>query len=355
MQNNITWKVLAENNEFYWKAFDKYNNLIGKSNIKFGSQRLANINADMFGMSSSYDRNLNWTVYQNQNGWNWSVENNANRQEVGHSHKSYTTKNEAIENANLFGYNSNIKPVGAVNAGAMESTLVASNALGNWWKWLLALLLLLLAIWFLFPNLFSNWFNGFKSVSNSSSVSSSVVSSSSQPNSQATNSSSSAVQTSSTNSSSTTSSVATSTQFVSSGLIDALKGTGIHNTLVAAIDAAGLTKTLDDSKGVYTIFAPDDSAFAAIQPTVDELLKPENKAKLQDLLKYHVVVGKNTVTDFQNAKQGLVTLNNKKLNLKLDDQGIGQVTGDKNTVAAPVDDIVKSESIIHITTSVLLQ
>src|SRR3954471_11424594 len=65
-----------------------------------------------------------------------------------------------------------------------------------------------------------------------------------------------------------------------------------HTTLVAAVKAAGLVDTLKMA-GPFTVFAPTNSAFAALPPgTVDTLLKPENKAMLAQVLTYHVVPGR---------------------------------------------------------------
>jgi uncharacterized surface protein with fasciclin (FAS1) repeats len=67
---------------------------------------------------------------------------------------------------------------------------------------------------------------------------------------------------------------------------------GNFNTLVAAVKAAGLVDTLKGA-GPFTVFAPTDEAFAKLPAgTVENLLKPENKAKLQSILTYHVVPGK---------------------------------------------------------------
>src|SRR6202142_703850 len=64
-----------------------------------------------------------------------------------------------------------------------------------------------------------------------------------------------------------------------------------HTTLVAAVKAAGLVDTLN-SKGPFTVFAPTNEAFAMLPAgTVDNLLKPENKATLTKVLTYHVVAG----------------------------------------------------------------
>src|SRR5947199_5862249 len=80
---------------------------------------------------------------------------------------------------------------------------------------------------------------------------------------------------------------------------------GKFNTLVAAVKAAGLVDTLK-GPGPFTVFAPTDEAFAKLPPgTLEMLLKPENKAKLQSILTYHVVAGKVT------AKQ-VVTLHSAK-------------------------------------------
>ncbi|HYM73227.1 MAG TPA: fasciclin domain-containing protein, partial [Stellaceae bacterium] len=65
-----------------------------------------------------------------------------------------------------------------------------------------------------------------------------------------------------------------------------------HTTLVAAVKAAGLVQTLE-GPGPFTVFAPTNEAFAALpKGTVDNLLKPENKATLVKVLTYHVVPGK---------------------------------------------------------------
>ncbi len=67
---------------------------------------------------------------------------------------------------------------------------------------------------------------------------------------------------------------------------------GQFNTLLAAVSAAGLGKVLDGA-GPFTVFAPTDDAFKALpKGTVETLLKPENKQKLVDILKYHVVSGR---------------------------------------------------------------
>ena len=65
-----------------------------------------------------------------------------------------------------------------------------------------------------------------------------------------------------------------------------------HTTLVAAVKAAGLVETLSGA-GPFTVFAPTDEAFKMLPAgTVDNLVKPENKATLTGILTYHVIAGK---------------------------------------------------------------
>ena len=74
-----------------------------------------------------------------------------------------------------------------------------------------------------------------------------------------------------------------------------------HTTLVAAVKAAGLVDTLQ-GPGPFTVFAPTNEAFAKLPPgTVDNLLKPENKATLTKVLTYHVVPGRMTAGSLMKA------------------------------------------------------
>ena len=75
-------------------------------------------------------------------------------------------------------------------------------------------------------------------------------------------------------------------------IVDTAAGAGNFTTLVAAVKAAGLVETLK-GPGPFTVFAPTDDAFAKLpKGTVEDLLKPENKAQLVSILTYHVVAGK---------------------------------------------------------------
>jgi uncharacterized surface protein with fasciclin (FAS1) repeats len=117
--------------------------------------------------------------------------------------------------------------------------------------------------------------------------------------------------------------------------------------LASAIKAAGLDKALA-GKGPFTIFAPSDEAFAALPPTaVTDLLKPENKAKLAQLLKYHVVSGK---LDAASLKSGNIkTLQGKPITVKVEG---GKVM--VNSAMVTEADVPASNGVVHIIDKVIL-
>lgn len=74
-----------------------------------------------------------------------------------------------------------------------------------------------------------------------------------------------------------------------SSIPEALKSAGRFNTLLKALDGSGLTPLLQ-RPGAFTLFAPTDQAFSAMDPaTLADLMKPENAAKLQRVIAYHLV------------------------------------------------------------------
>lgn len=119
-------------------------------------------------------------------------------------------------------------------------------------------------------------------------------------------------------------------------------------TLVAAVKAAGLVDTLK-SKGPFTVFAPTDEAFSKLpEGTVQELLKPENKQQLTDILTYHVVPGRldaSRVVQLSAAQ----TVQGASVQIKADQ---GTVTIDNATVVKT--DIGTSNGVIHVIDSVLM-
>lgn len=122
---------------------------------------------------------------------------------------------------------------------------------------------------------------------------------------------------------------------------------GQFKTLVAAIQAAGLTGTLE-SKGPFTVFAPTDEAFAKLpKGTVDELLKPENKQKLVSILEAHVVKGKVMAADVRTMK--VITIGGSKVQVMKD--GSSVMYGDANVVKA---DIPASNGVVHVIDAVVI-
>jgi len=123
---------------------------------------------------------------------------------------------------------------------------------------------------------------------------------------------------------------------------------GKFNTLVAAVKAAGLVDTLK-GEGPFTVFAPTDEAFAKLPAgTVESLLKPENKSKLQSILTYHVVPGKvmaNDVVKLDSAK----TVQGQSVSIRTTDGGV-LVNGAKVVKA----DIETSNGVIHVIDTVIL-
>ncbi len=119
------------------------------------------------------------------------------------------------------------------------------------------------------------------------------------------------------------------------------------STLVAALSAAEL---VDVFKGTdaFTVFAPTNDAFATIQSTVDMLLKPENKSKLQNVLKYHVVAGTFKATDLKDGQE-LTTLQGEKLKVSLKD-GKVLVGGAEVTNA----DVAVNNGVVHMVNKVLV-
>ena len=123
---------------------------------------------------------------------------------------------------------------------------------------------------------------------------------------------------------------------------------GGFTTLVAAVKAAGLVDTLK-GPGPFTVFAPTDAAFAKLPAgTLESLLKPENKAKLQSILTYHVVAGEVTAQDVAKLSSAR-TVEGESLTIKTVDGGV-MVDNARVTKA----DIMTSNGIIHVIDTVML-
>ncbi|MFN0194084.1 MAG: fasciclin domain-containing protein [Aestuariivirga sp.] len=131
-------------------------------------------------------------------------------------------------------------------------------------------------------------------------------------------------------------------------IVDTAVAAGQFKTLAAALNAAGLVKTLK-GHGPFTVFAPTDAAFARLpKGTVKSLLQPKNKAKLKAVLTYHVVAGEVMAADVVKLKRAK-TVNGNSVKIKV--RG-GSVKINNATVTKT--DIGASNGVIHVIDTVLL-
>lgn len=131
-------------------------------------------------------------------------------------------------------------------------------------------------------------------------------------------------------------------------IVDTAVAAGSFNTLVTAVQAAGLVETLK-GEGPFTVFAPTDEAFGKLPAgTVDDLLKPENRAQLQRILLHHVVPGKVMSADIAGKQLEAETAGGTKLAIDATD---GVKAGGATVVQA---DVEASNGVIHVVDSVIL-
>jgi uncharacterized surface protein with fasciclin (FAS1) repeats len=140
----------------------------------------------------------------------------------------------------------------------------------------------------------------------------------------------------------------TATTKAAMDIVDTAVGAGKFNTLVAAVKAAGLVDTLKGT-GPFTVFAPTDEAFAKLpKGTVEDLLKPENKAKLTSILTYHVIPGKVMAADIKGKKSDVKTVQGTTVNV---DAMKDVMVNDAKVVTA---DVAASNGVIHIIDTVIM-
>jgi len=119
--------------------------------------------------------------------------------------------------------------------------------------------------------------------------------------------------------------------------------------LLAALEYTGLTGVFAGG-GQYTVFAPTDEAFAKLpKGTIDSLLKPENKSKLQSILLYHVVPNADLQASTVVRKKGAETLNGQRVEFKV--QGGNVMVDGAKVISANVG---ASNGVIHVIDSVIL-
>lgn len=133
-------------------------------------------------------------------------------------------------------------------------------------------------------------------------------------------------------------------------IIEIAKSDGRFNTLVEALNKASLVNTLE-GKGPFTVFAPTDDAFKKLPAgTLENLLKPENKDTLKDILLYHVT--KDNLSSSKILKSDgkkLTLLNGKTANISLKNGDIFI-----NDAKIIITDIYASNGIIHVIDAVLI-
>ena len=144
------------------------------------------------------------------------------------------------------------------------------------------------------------------------------------------------------------SSVGAQGQHGSQDIVDTAVAAGSFKTLAKALQAADLVGTLK-GKGPFTVFAPTDEAFAKLPAaTLQDLLKPENKAKLQRILTYHVVAGRVSSTDVAKMRSAKAVSGDT---IDIAANGGGVTVDDAKVVKA---DIAASNGVIHVIDSVIL-
>jgi uncharacterized surface protein with fasciclin (FAS1) repeats len=140
-----------------------------------------------------------------------------------------------------------------------------------------------------------------------------------------------------------------SVQVRAQDIVDTAVSAGQFNTLVAAVQAAGLVETLK-GEGPFTVFAPTDEAFAALpEGTVETLLKPENKDQLIAVLTYHVVPGKIMSADIAGKSSQVASVEGSSLSV---DATMGGVKVDQASVVTA--DIETDNGVIHVIDQVVL-
>jgi uncharacterized surface protein with fasciclin (FAS1) repeats len=141
--------------------------------------------------------------------------------------------------------------------------------------------------------------------------------------------------------------------FPSKNIIQNAVNSKDHTTLVAAVKAAGLVDTLE-GKGPFTVFAPTNSAFGKLPAgTVDNLVKPENKATLTKILTYHVVPGKLEAADLTDGKK-LKTVEGQTLTVKRDGNKVMIVDAKGDSSMVTIANVNQSNGVIHVVDTVLM-
>lgn len=133
-----------------------------------------------------------------------------------------------------------------------------------------------------------------------------------------------------------------------------------HKTLVAAVKAAGLVETLE-GKGPFTVLAPTDAAFSKLpKGTVENLVKPENKAMLTSILTYHVLPGRYNAKEIWaavkagNGKSMMKTVQGEELTFWTKGKDLYIKDAKGNSAKVTIADVNQSNGVIHVIDTVLM-
>lgn len=133
-----------------------------------------------------------------------------------------------------------------------------------------------------------------------------------------------------------------------------------HTTLVAAVKAAGLVETLQGA-GPFTVFAPTNAAFDLLpKGTVENLVKPENKATLTTVLTYHVVAGNYGSSEIMKlikegkGKAELKTVQGEQLSLMMKGKNLMIKDAKGGVATVTIKDVNQSNGVIHVIDHVLM-
>jgi len=143
-------------------------------------------------------------------------------------------------------------------------------------------------------------------------------------------------------------------------VVDVAVGSKDHSTLVVAVKAADLVSTLQ-GKGPFTVFAPTNEAFAKLpKGTVENLLKPENKATLAKILTYHVVAGNldaaavvKAIKD-GNGKVTLKTVSGGALTASLKNGKVILIDEKGGIATVTATDLKAENGVVHVIDTVLM-
>ena len=148
--------------------------------------------------------------------------------------------------------------------------------------------------------------------------------------------------------------------YPSKNIIENAMNSSDHTTLVAAVKAAGLVDTLS-GKGPFTVFAPTNEAFAKLpKGTVETLLKPQNKAKLQAVLTYHVLSGTHSADQIMadikagDGKAVYTTVQGGKITIMMKDSSLILTDENGGESRITIADVFQSNGVIHVVDTVIL-